>query len=164
MITRVLQDKRLLKIALASGPPEDAHSVMQAIEQARARISLPSAYISYNILQELKEADFGETQERELQEDFSELRRWVEKLPPMVDRPSFTFPCRALLIAASVQLAVRSSGQATTLLPPGAPRTSTPANGPARRCAGVDISSGFAKLYLRWRLPIQGTRPVLRKR
>ena len=45
-----------------------------------------SADLSYHV-QELREADFGETQERELQEDFSELRRWVEKLPPMVDRP-----------------------------------------------------------------------------
>ena len=39
------------------------------------------------LVQELREVDFGETEERELQEDFSELRRWVEKLPPMVDRP-----------------------------------------------------------------------------
>ena len=39
------------------------------------------------IVQELRQVDFGETEERELQEDFSELRRWVEKLPPMVDRP-----------------------------------------------------------------------------
>ncbi len=50
-------------------------------------IATPSADLSYFRVQELKEADFGETQERELQEDFSELRRWVEKLPPMVDRP-----------------------------------------------------------------------------
>ncbi|KAH9057640.1 hypothetical protein EDB87DRAFT_1746990 [Lactarius vividus] len=61
MITRFLHDKNLLKVTLASAPPEDAHSV------------------------ELKEADFGETQERELQENFSELSRWVEGLPPMVD-------------------------------------------------------------------------------
>ena len=27
------------------------------------------------------------TQERQLQEDFGELRGWVERLPPMVDRP-----------------------------------------------------------------------------
>jgi hypothetical protein len=32
------------------------------------------------------EADVGETEERQLQEDFGELRRWVERLPPMVDR------------------------------------------------------------------------------
>ncbi|KAH9171467.1 kinase-like domain-containing protein [Lactarius sanguifluus] len=38
-----------------------------------------------NLLKELREADFGETQERELQENFSELSRWVEGLPPMVD-------------------------------------------------------------------------------
>ena len=49
-------------------------------------IATPSADFSYRI-QELREADFGETQERELQEDFSELRQWVESLPPMVDRP-----------------------------------------------------------------------------
>ncbi|KAF8266619.1 hypothetical protein EI94DRAFT_1786854 [Lactarius quietus] len=67
MIARVLQDNNPLKIALASSTPEDARSVVQAIEQ------------------ELSKADFEETQERELQEDFSELRRWVEKLPPMVD-------------------------------------------------------------------------------
>jgi RNA-binding protein YhbY len=36
MITKVLHDKNLLKVALASGSPEDAHSVMQAIEQARS--------------------------------------------------------------------------------------------------------------------------------
>ncbi|KAI9457793.1 hypothetical protein BJY52DRAFT_1223704 [Lactarius psammicola] len=86
MITRVLHDKNLLKVALAVGPPEDAHSVVQAIEQA---------HFSYRrVLQELREADFGETQERELQEDFSELRRWVEKLPPMVDRSWLSFPSR----------------------------------------------------------------------
>lgn len=32
-------------------------------------------------------ADFEEAQERDLQEDFTELRGWVEKLPPMVNRP-----------------------------------------------------------------------------
>jgi hypothetical protein len=37
------------------------------------------------------EADVGETQERQLQEDFGELRKWVEGLPPMVDRPYFGF-------------------------------------------------------------------------
>jgi hypothetical protein len=36
MITRVLQNKNHLKIALASGTPEDARSVVQAIEQARS--------------------------------------------------------------------------------------------------------------------------------
>ncbi|KAI0303379.1 hypothetical protein B0F90DRAFT_1816200 [Multifurca ochricompacta] len=61
MITRVLHDKNLLKITLATSTREDAHSVG------------------------LKEADFGETQEMELQEDFGELRGWVEGLPPMVD-------------------------------------------------------------------------------
>jgi hypothetical protein len=36
----------------------------------------------------------GETQERQLQEDFGELRKWVEGLPPMVDRPYLVFvPC-----------------------------------------------------------------------
>jgi hypothetical protein len=48
-------------------------------------IALPYSDFSFHV-QELKKADFGETQEKELQEDFSELRRWVEKLPPMVDR------------------------------------------------------------------------------
>ncbi|KAH9039389.1 ras guanine nucleotide exchange factor domain-containing protein [Lactarius hengduanensis] len=67
MITRFLHNNNLLKVTLASALPEDAHSVVQAIEQ------------------ELREADFGETQERELQENFSELSRWVEGLPPMVD-------------------------------------------------------------------------------
>lgn len=33
------------------------------------------------------EADVGETQERQLHEDFGELRTWIERLPPMVDRP-----------------------------------------------------------------------------
>lgn len=37
------------------------------------------------------EADVGETQERQLQEDFGELRKWVEGLPPMVDRPYLVF-------------------------------------------------------------------------
>ena len=36
MITRVLHDKNLLKVALASGTAEDARSVVQAIEQARS--------------------------------------------------------------------------------------------------------------------------------
>jgi hypothetical protein len=36
MITRVLQNKNHLKIALASSTPEDARSVVQAIEQARS--------------------------------------------------------------------------------------------------------------------------------
>lgn len=36
----------------------------------------------------------GETQERQLQEEFGELRKWVEGLPPMVDRPYLVFvPC-----------------------------------------------------------------------
>ncbi|KAI0003232.1 hypothetical protein BJV74DRAFT_881694 [Russula compacta] len=69
MMTRMLQDKSLLRIELATGTPEDAHKVVQAIEQAR----------------ELKGADVGETQERQLQEDFGELRKWVERLPPMDD-------------------------------------------------------------------------------
>jgi hypothetical protein len=38
MITGILQNKDHLKIALASGTPEDARSVVQAIEQARSRI------------------------------------------------------------------------------------------------------------------------------
>ncbi|KAI9433953.1 ras guanine nucleotide exchange factor domain-containing protein [Lactarius indigo] len=67
MITRFLHDKNLSKATLAHAPPEDAHSFVQAIEQ------------------ELREADFGETQERELQENFFELSRWVEGLPPMAD-------------------------------------------------------------------------------
>ncbi|KAH9057104.1 ras guanine nucleotide exchange factor domain-containing protein [Lactarius deliciosus] len=48
-------------------------------------IATTSADFSYRRIQELREADFGETQERELQENFSELSRWVEGLPPMVD-------------------------------------------------------------------------------
>jgi hypothetical protein len=38
-------------------------------------------------MQELEATDVGETEERQLREDFGELRRWVETLPPMVDRP-----------------------------------------------------------------------------
>lgn len=34
----------------------------------------------------------GETQERQLQDDFRELRKWVEGLPPMVDRPYLVCP------------------------------------------------------------------------
>jgi serine/threonine protein kinase len=67
MMTRALQEQNLLKIALATSTPEDAHDIVEAIEQ------------------ELREADVGETQERQLHEDFGELRRWVERLPPMVD-------------------------------------------------------------------------------
>jgi hypothetical protein len=37
------------------------------------------------------EADVGETQGRQLQKDFRELRKWVEGLPPMVDRPYLIF-------------------------------------------------------------------------
>ena len=36
MITKVLQNNNFLKIALASGTPEDARSVVHAIEQARS--------------------------------------------------------------------------------------------------------------------------------
>ena len=40
------------------------------------------------------EVDVGETQGRQLQENFGELRKWVEGLPPMVDRPYLVFvPC-----------------------------------------------------------------------
>lgn len=39
MITKVFQNKNSLKIALARGTPEDARSVVEAIEQARSRIS-----------------------------------------------------------------------------------------------------------------------------
>jgi hypothetical protein len=39
MITKVLQNKNSLKIALARGTPEDARSVVEAIEQARSRIT-----------------------------------------------------------------------------------------------------------------------------
>ena len=36
----------------------------------------------------------GETQEIQLQKDFGELRKWVDGLPPMVDRPYLVFvPC-----------------------------------------------------------------------
>ena len=44
------------------------------------------------MIQELREADVGDTQEKQLQEDFGELRRWVEGLPPMVDRPYLVCP------------------------------------------------------------------------
>jgi len=47
MITKVLQNKNHLKIALAGGTPEDAHSVVQAIEQARSLISPRYAQISH---------------------------------------------------------------------------------------------------------------------
>lgn len=39
MITRVLQDKSLLKIELAGGTPEEANGVVKAIEQARSSVS-----------------------------------------------------------------------------------------------------------------------------
>ncbi|KAH9989792.1 hypothetical protein BJV77DRAFT_1015930 [Russula vinacea] len=67
MMTRALQDNNLLKMELATSTLEDAHGAVEAIEQ------------------ELREADVGDTQEKQLQEDFGELRRWVEGLPPMVD-------------------------------------------------------------------------------
>jgi len=35
MVTRALHDKSLLKIALAASTPEDAHNVVEVIEQAR---------------------------------------------------------------------------------------------------------------------------------
>ena len=47
MITKVLHDKNLLKVALANGPPEDAQSVVQAIEQARSWISSHYPQISH---------------------------------------------------------------------------------------------------------------------
>jgi RNA-binding protein YhbY len=37
MMTRALHDNSLLKIALAGSTPEDAHDVVQVIEQARSR-------------------------------------------------------------------------------------------------------------------------------
>jgi hypothetical protein len=41
----------------------------------------------------------GETQERQLQKDFGELRKWVDGLPPMVDRSYLVFdPCGALYL------------------------------------------------------------------
>lgn len=41
----------------------------------------------------------GETEERQLQEDFGELRRWIEGLPPMVDRPCcVSFSCWAVYL------------------------------------------------------------------
>jgi RNA-binding protein YhbY len=36
MMTRALHDKSLLKIALAASTPEDAHNVVEIIEQARS--------------------------------------------------------------------------------------------------------------------------------
>jgi len=36
MVTRALHDKSLLKIALAGSTPEDAHNVVEVIEQARS--------------------------------------------------------------------------------------------------------------------------------
>jgi RNA-binding protein YhbY len=36
MVTRALHDKSLLKIALAASTPEDAHNVVEVIEQARS--------------------------------------------------------------------------------------------------------------------------------
>ena len=55
----------------------------------------------------------GETQERQLQEDFGELRRWVEKLPPMVDRLCLAFSCGApVLNMAFIQSAGKSPGKA----------------------------------------------------
>jgi hypothetical protein len=36
MIKRTLQDKSLLKMELATSTPEDAHNVVEAIEQARS--------------------------------------------------------------------------------------------------------------------------------
>jgi hypothetical protein len=35
MMTKILHDKNLLKVALATGTQEDAHNVVEAIEQAR---------------------------------------------------------------------------------------------------------------------------------
>jgi RNA-binding protein YhbY len=35
MMTRALQEQNLLKIALATSTPEDAHDIVEAIEQAR---------------------------------------------------------------------------------------------------------------------------------
>jgi hypothetical protein len=49
-------------------------------------IATPSRDFSYRV-QESREGDFGEMQGRDLQQDFSELRRWVERLPPMLNRP-----------------------------------------------------------------------------
>ena len=36
MITKLLHNKRLLKLELATSTPEDAHSVVEAIEQVRS--------------------------------------------------------------------------------------------------------------------------------
>ncbi|KAH9967849.1 hypothetical protein BC827DRAFT_1168576 [Russula dissimulans] len=67
IMTRALHEQSLLKMELATSTPEVAHNIVEVIEQG------------------LREADVGETQERQLQEDFGELQRWVEGLPPMVD-------------------------------------------------------------------------------
>lgn len=99
----------------------------------------PCADFSSHV-QELERADFGETEEKELQEDFTELRRWVEKLPPMVDRPcAFPFS-NSVLIAASIQSLAKSSGQAITLLRLGVRKIFTPVNGPARGYGGLNFS------------------------
>ncbi|KAH9977150.1 kinase-like domain-containing protein [Lactifluus volemus] len=67
MIKKVLSNKQLLKMELAGGTPEAAQDVVQAIEQ------------------ELATADVEEAEEQQLREDIGELRRWVERLPPLDD-------------------------------------------------------------------------------
>jgi hypothetical protein len=78
----------------------------------------------------------GEKQERQLQEDFGELRKWVEGLPPMVDRPYLVFVplVRSLYLNfASLQSAGKSSGRAIIQSRRGDRRIFTLVNGLAKR-------------------------------
>jgi hypothetical protein len=87
MIKKVLSNKQLLKMELAGGTPEAAQDVVQAIEQARlCHLMFHLIHPHNNALQGLATADVEEAQEQQLREDVGELRRWVERLPPMDDR------------------------------------------------------------------------------
>jgi hypothetical protein len=89
----------------------------------------------------------GETQERQLQEDFGELLKWVERLPPMVDRPYLVFvPCGLLYLNfASVQSAGKSSGRATIQSRREVRRIFTPVNGLAKRYGTTSRGDGSRK-------------------
>jgi hypothetical protein len=73
-------------------------------------------------------------QGRQLQNDFGELRKWVEGLPPMVDRPYLVFVVETLYLnLTSVQSARKSSGRAIIQSRREDRRIFTPVNGLAKR-------------------------------
>jgi hypothetical protein len=50
MMTRALHDQNLLKMALAHSTPEDAHQVMEAMEQARSFVNATTPSLKSHII------------------------------------------------------------------------------------------------------------------